>query len=71
MSRKRKLVPKESTDVGKALMEWRQSKGWSRRRAAAELGINHRTLESWEYGYRRPPGLIVLEQLWAQKRRPT
>lgn len=69
MSKKMKLVPREPTSVGRELMRWRKAKGWTRRQAATELGVNVRTLESWEYGYRKPPALVALEKLWAEKRR--
>ena len=70
MSKKQKLLPAAQTTIAQELMRWRKSKGWTRKRAAEELGVNARTLESWEYGYRKPPGLIALEKLWATKRRP-
>jgi DNA-binding transcriptional regulator YiaG len=68
-TRKIKLVPKAIPDVARALTEWRKAKGWTRRQAAEQLGINHRTLEGWEYGRRRPPAIVVLEKLWAERRR--
>lgn len=33
----------------------RQAKGWSRREAAAQAGVSHRTWEAWELGRRTPP----------------
>jgi DNA-binding transcriptional regulator YiaG len=68
--RKIKLAPKATHDVARALMEWRKAKGWTRKQAAEELGINHRTLEGWEYGRRKPPSFKLLEKLWAERRRP-
>lgn len=64
---KRKL---EVTDVARSLMEWRKSKGMTRKQAAEKLGVKVKTLESWEYGTRKPPGLYALEKLWASKRKP-
>jgi transcriptional regulator with XRE-family HTH domain len=63
---KRKLqVP----GVAAELRKWREAKGWTRKQAAKHLGVNVKTLESWEYGTRKPPGLNALEKLWAEKRR--
>lgn len=63
---KRKL---EVPEISRSLTQWRKSKGWTRKQAADHLGIKVRTLESWEYGKRKPPGLYALEKLWATKRR--
>ena len=66
MSKKIKL---EAPTVAVALRQWRKAKGWTRKQAAAHLNVNVRTLESWEYGYRKPPAMNLVEKLWAQKRR--
>ena len=33
----------------------REALGWSRREAAAQAGVSHRTWEAWELGRRTPP----------------
>lgn len=65
---KKTLTPK-ATDIGEELMRWRKAQGWTRKQAADFLGVNARTLESWEYGFRQPPALAVLKKLWAERRR--
>ncbi len=57
--------------VADELRKWRLAKGWTRKQAAEHLGVKVKTLESWEYGYRKPPALKALEKLWAIKRRVT
>ena len=64
-----KRILKPKPQVAQALTEWRKSKGWTRKQAADHLGVKVRTLESWEYGLRKPPSLNLLDKLWAQKRR--
>lgn len=66
MSKKKKLEP---VSVAQALRQWRKDKGLTRKQAAAELGVNVRTLESWEYGYRTPPSMKIAEKFWASRRR--
>ena len=66
MSKKVKLEP---PSVATALRQWRKAKGWTRKQAAKHLNVNVRTLESWEYGYRKPPAMNLVEKLWADKRR--
>lgn len=63
----RKLARPAPNKVAAHLREWREAKGWSRAQAAEYLGVKPRTLESWEYGFRNPPALGVLEKLWANK----
>lgn len=65
MSKKMKL---EIPTIATKLRTWREDRGWTRKQAAEHLGVNVRTLESWEYGVRKPPGLHALEKLWAVRR---
>ena len=42
--------------LGAKLVRWREQKGWSRRRLAAELSVDEGTLWRWESGRRWPRG---------------
>jgi transcriptional regulator with XRE-family HTH domain len=64
-SRKRKIEPQS---LAASLRAWRKSKGWTRKQAAEFLGVNVRTLESWEYGYRAPPMTAAFNKLWGTRR---
>lgn len=48
--------PGEHT-LGKRLVRFRQSKGWSQKRCAVELGVDPTTLARWERGEREPRGI--------------
>lgn len=61
MSKKIKLPPHSEASIGATLRRWRKDKGWTRKQAAEHLGVNARTLESWEYGYRTPPSFKLLD----------
>lgn len=37
----------------------REKHGLSRARLAEMIGVTRRSVENWEYGYRRPRGVIV------------
>lgn len=70
MAKKVKLKPKQDAPtIAVSLRQWRKAKGWTRRQAAEYLEVNARTLESWEYGYRTPPSLNLLDKLWVNKRK--
>lgn len=57
------------TAVATAIRKWREGHGWTRKQAAERLNVKVRTLESWEQGRRKPPGLHALEHLWVKKPR--
>ena len=38
----------------------REKRGLTRKQVAKRLGVNHRTVESWEHGLRNPSGQIVM-----------
>ncbi len=63
--RKRRLEP---TSIASELRRFRESRGWTRNEAAAHFGVSAKTIEAWEYGYRKPSGAILLEKLWGTRR---
>jgi transcriptional regulator with XRE-family HTH domain len=62
---KRKLASKS---IAADLRRWREERGWTRKQAAEHFGVKAKTIESWEYGYRKPNGAILLEKLWGTRR---
>lgn len=70
MPRKRQLKPAgPAPTVAESLRAWRKEKGWTRKQAATYLDVSPRTLEAWEYGYRKPPSMNLLDKLWVNKKR--
>ena len=55
--------PKKTIRAGQRLRAWREAKGWTRKKAAKELGVTERSLENWEYGHRKPPAVAALEKM--------
>jgi DNA-binding XRE family transcriptional regulator len=45
----------QTTVTGDEIFVWRQKMQWSQDKAAAELGVNRRTFQSYEYGRRSVP----------------
>lgn len=62
---KRQFAP---ASIAVELRKWREDKGWTRKQAAEHLGVKVKTIESWEYGYRKPSGAVILEKLWGTRR---
>ncbi len=58
----------DTEDIGAALQRWRKSKGWTRKRAAEHFGVSERSIENWEFGYRKPDSLKLLDALWGTRR---
>ena len=58
----------EPSNFGARLTRWRERKGWSRKRLAAELKVDEGTLWRWESERRRPTRryFVKLDRLLAQ-----
>jgi transcriptional regulator with XRE-family HTH domain len=46
-------------EVAVKLKEWRESRGWTAQRLAAELGVQTSTITRWERGERRIPARFL------------
>lgn len=51
------------TDLGRALFEARESKGWSQERLSRESGVSRVTISKWESGQVVTPKMATLRRL--------